>query len=51
MFSNFLNIIFNTIFDGAHFAPVSPKSVIIANEHLTMADQQIFYFLKFLKYF
>ena len=39
----FFKYIFNIIFDGAHFAPVSPKSVIIANKHSTMVHQQIFY--------
>ena len=39
----FFKYIFNIIFDGAHFAPVSPKSVTIANKYLTMVDQQILY--------
>ena len=39
----FFLYIFNIIFDGIHFSPVSPKSVIIANKHLSMVHQQIFY--------
>ena len=39
----FFKYILNIIFDGVHFAPVSPESVIIANKHSTMVDQQIFY--------
>ena len=39
LFSNFFEI-FNIIFHGTHFVPVSPKSVIAAkNEHLTMVHQ------------
>ena len=33
---------FNIIFDGVHFAPVSPKFVITANKYLSMVHQQIF---------
>ena len=41
VFESFLYI-FNIMFNGARFAPVAPKPVIIANKHLTMVRQQIF---------
>ena len=45
----FFKYIFNRIFDGAHFSPVSAKSLIISNKHLTMVYRQIFYWFLLFK--